>query len=92
MEHSAPVCTWKSFREWALIAMSCQQSFSFVEKQSFAHTHLVNAIYGCCKLVQELQGSMDAEIRTGLEELSYGHDLEGLRIFRAQVTLQRLLM
>jgi len=85
MEHSAPPCTWKNFREWALTAMSCQQSFSFDAKQLVAHTHLVNAVYGCCKLVQEL--SEDRLPEEDRFDLHTYFETKGLRPERTRIDL-----
>lgn len=55
MEVAAPACDWQDFRDWAMVAMSCQQALAPDEKQSAAHTHLVNAVFCCLELV----GSLD---------------------------------
>jgi len=55
MEVTAPTCGWQEFRDWAMIAMSCQHAMALDEKQSAAHTHLVNAVFCCLELV----GSLD---------------------------------
>jgi hypothetical protein len=85
MEHSAPPCTWKNFRDWALTAMSCQQSFSVDAKQSVAHTHLVNAVYGCCRLVQGLTGLRIAG-RDNFDHHTY-FEQEGMTPERTQINL-----
>lgn len=54
MKYTAPACGWQRFREWAIQAMSCQQSFSLEDKLSFAHTHLVNTVFGCYELAAHL--------------------------------------
>lgn len=52
MENTAPTCGWKAFRNWALIAMSCQEAFTYEEKLSRAHTHLANAVCGCVQILE----------------------------------------
>ena len=54
MEGVAPACGWKSFRHWALVAMSCQQAFTTEQKLSSSHTHLVNAVFSCHELIASL--------------------------------------
>jgi tetratricopeptide (TPR) repeat protein len=51
MEKAAPPCNWKAFRDWALVAMSCQEAFSHKQQLSKAHTHLVNAVFGCFEIL-----------------------------------------
>jgi hypothetical protein len=47
MSKVAPACEWQSFREWALVAMSCQASFSHEQKLTRAYTHIVSAVSLC---------------------------------------------
>ena len=50
MRYTAPECNWNQFREWAIKAMSCQQGFTWEQKLSLPHTHLVNLAFGCFRL------------------------------------------
>ncbi|KAH8689732.1 hypothetical protein GQ44DRAFT_833103 [Phaeosphaeriaceae sp. PMI808] len=50
MEQVAPECKWRGFRDWAVLAMSCQQAFTMEQKMSTAHTHIANAAYTCAVL------------------------------------------
>ncbi|GAB1316311.1 hypothetical protein MFIFM68171_06521 [Madurella fahalii] len=52
MAECAPKCDWTSFRNWVLIAMSCQAAMSHEEKQSIAHTHLVRVASSCSLLLR----------------------------------------
>ncbi|KAI0440594.1 hypothetical protein F4803DRAFT_552882 [Xylaria telfairii] len=54
MEGIAPACRWRSFRDWALTAMSCQHAFTAKQKLSVPHTHLVNAVFSCHELIASL--------------------------------------
>ncbi|RYP38859.1 hypothetical protein DL767_002421 [Monosporascus sp. MG133] len=54
MEGVAPACRWGSFRHWALVAMSCQHTFTAEQKLSLSHTHLVNAVFSCHELIASL--------------------------------------
>jgi hypothetical protein len=40
-------CDWERFREWALVTMSCQASFTHPQKLTRAHTHIVTAVSLC---------------------------------------------
>jgi hypothetical protein len=52
MDKAAPACDWKAFRDWALVAMSCQEAFSHEQKLSKAHSHLVTAVHSCVHLLE----------------------------------------
>ncbi|KLU90829.1 hypothetical protein MAPG_09355, partial [Magnaporthiopsis poae ATCC 64411] len=51
MQAVASLCEWQYFRDWALVAMSCQQAFTMEERLSAAYTHLVNVVFSCHELV-----------------------------------------
>lgn len=52
MRSTAPSCDWAAYREWALLAMSCQAAMGEHLKLSQAHTHLARAISGCCMILK----------------------------------------
>lgn len=52
MSRLAPECDWKGFREWALVAMSCQASMNDAQKRSRAHTHVARAVSGCFAILK----------------------------------------
>lgn len=54
MEGVAPACRWRNFRNWALVAMSCQQAFTTEQQLSLSHTHLTNAVFSCNELIASL--------------------------------------
>ncbi|RGP77370.1 kinesin light chain [Fusarium longipes] len=47
MEQLAPFCSWKSFREWAITAMSCQTVVADDTNVTGAHTHIARAVSVC---------------------------------------------
>jgi len=55
MEQVAPECEWRGFRNWAVLAMSCQQTFTIEQKMSTAHTHIANAAYSCAMLTESVK-------------------------------------
>ena len=44
MQKLAPKCAWDSFRNWAIVAMSCQACFSDEQRLTRAHTHIATAV------------------------------------------------
>lgn len=53
MDNCAPDCDWYSFREWALVTMSCQASLDEGRKVSWAHTHLARTAAACSKILKK---------------------------------------
>jgi hypothetical protein len=51
----APACEWKEFRDWALVAMSCQHNFSNHVKLSLANAHVANAVFGCVRILDDFR-------------------------------------
>ncbi|KAN0077401.1 hypothetical protein V8E54_005705 [Elaphomyces granulatus] len=70
MESVAPACDWESFRDWAMVAMSCQQAFTMEEKLSVAHTHLVNVVFSCHELVDFLDDIIKMPIRRTMKKMT----------------------
>ncbi|KAL8339741.1 hypothetical protein RB601_006043 [Gaeumannomyces tritici] len=52
MDATAPTCGWTAFREWAIVAMSCQAAMDAEQKLSMAHTHLARAVSGLCMILK----------------------------------------
>jgi len=53
MHERAPKCDWKSFRDWTLVAMSCQAAMAKKGDFSVGHTHLAHTASSCCLLLKE---------------------------------------
>lgn len=53
MEEVAPGCNWRPFRDWALVAMSCQAAMDDTYKVSHAHTHLARAVALFCMALKK---------------------------------------
>lgn len=53
MEKTAPRCSWKPFRQWALVAMSCQHAFRGEDRVSVAGAHVAHAVRGCIRIIRE---------------------------------------
>ncbi|KAI0543572.1 hypothetical protein F4679DRAFT_568226 [Xylaria curta] len=53
MRGYAPRCGWDSFRDWVLVAMSCQIAMDQERKQTVAHTHLAHVASSCCILLRD---------------------------------------
>jgi tetratricopeptide (TPR) repeat protein len=53
LERIAPKCDWPSFRNWALVSMSCQAAMTREQKLSQAHTHLAKAASGCSLILKD---------------------------------------
>ena len=49
----APACDWRPFRDWALVAMSCQAAMDDAYKVSYAHTHLARAVALFCMALKK---------------------------------------
>jgi hypothetical protein len=47
LEEVVGPCEWRSFREWALVTISCQASFTHQQKLTRAHAHIVTAVSLC---------------------------------------------
>ncbi|KAJ6186445.1 hypothetical protein N7519_007746 [Penicillium mononematosum] len=66
-----PPCSWGPFRQWALVAMSCQETLEEILRESLSlglapvdkisrpHTHLVNAVHGCCQILENTSPVQD---------------------------------
>lgn len=52
MDQVAPACRWTAFRHWALVALSCRERLEQGIGSTLAHTHIVNAIHGCCSVLE----------------------------------------
>lgn len=57
MEKKAPHCNWKPFRQWALVAMSCQHAFRGEDRVSVAGAHVAHAVQGCIRIIREARHS-----------------------------------
>jgi len=44
IQKAAPECEWKSFRLWAIVAMSCQASFTRAQRLARANMHIATAV------------------------------------------------
>ncbi|KAI9667812.1 MAG: hypothetical protein M1821_000631 [Bathelium mastoideum] len=53
MSLKAPKCDWPAFQEWAITAMSCQAAMNSQEGLSRAHSHIANAVNGCCMIIKK---------------------------------------
>ncbi|GAB1319240.1 hypothetical protein MFIFM68171_09450 [Madurella fahalii] len=53
MKDIAPECKWTPFRDWALVAMSCQAAMDDAYKVSHAHTHLARAVALFCMALKK---------------------------------------
>ncbi|PWY94986.1 hypothetical protein BO94DRAFT_571631 [Aspergillus sclerotioniger CBS 115572] len=51
----APCCNWVNFREWALVAMSCQAAMDDHQTRSRAHTHLARSATGCFSILKRFR-------------------------------------
>ncbi|KAH7303510.1 hypothetical protein B0I35DRAFT_446713 [Stachybotrys elegans] len=53
MDRIAPRCGWKSFRDWALVAMSCQATCRTCSnsRTDLVHAHLANAVMTCVDIL-----------------------------------------
>lgn len=44
IQNVAPACEWRCFRDWAIVAMSCQASFTDKQRLTRSHTHLATTV------------------------------------------------
>ncbi|KAI0892006.1 hypothetical protein F4806DRAFT_282872 [Annulohypoxylon nitens] len=74
MASIAPGCSWEAFRDWALVAMSCQATSRINRntKTNIVHFHLANAVKGCVRIL--------GEYRDFSEQFSEYHDGFGTHI------------
>lgn len=60
MDKVAPTCDWQGFRDWAIVAMSCQAMFSHEQKLTRAHTHVTRTVLDCVSLLKACKSNRDS--------------------------------
>ncbi|KAH6627467.1 hypothetical protein F5144DRAFT_513952 [Chaetomium tenue] len=80
METIAPGCKWTPFRDWALVAMSCQAAMDDTYKVSHAHTHLARGVALICLALKKClhkhhRGKLFLPFLDGDREYSHRIDL-----------------
>ncbi|KAI0002611.1 hypothetical protein F4779DRAFT_129392 [Xylariaceae sp. FL0662B] len=80
MDKLMPQCEWPRFREWALLLVSCQASFSPEGKLSRAHTHLAAAanIFHWLLIEYKHRGNELTETLDGKDDQKSTVDLFGI--------------